>query len=647
MQVDPRSIHSAFYTIERGIQEETLALIETVNERHLHCEDSEMWPKALYLITQQFAIDYFKNREKRQLAGQSPPMPPEIDPDTSSTSPLSQVDYSFLLDLVKKNLEQEFCDPLFTQPILEALQHHILSALSGNRALVGLLCRWVALNALFLPLGIHLLSSFKEDMAGSSLFAKYFLFLKQFKLLPEARSEKTLLQMAAFLSEVGQAHGRSYGPTANLDGPPCAVMLSVKNGAGGHTAPTQAMAARLKERGWRVETIHYDEELSSDEDPFSLLGVTFEDGTPMTTHLYQTRWRMQKQQKEISRLVGYYIGARKLLTPDLFVQSAGGRLLRHKILPLNPKLLITTLAYHWCWKSLAYRAVGAKTLLVASDVFLHSQALLCWYRQETLERHLRQIHFTVMTEDLELLCSNGKHHDRYFSQKYPGHPLDSLALKYSGFQVNEQISLVGAPIHPAFEAITDSQEIQRLRDKWKVPEGAISVCISRGKLGFTSDLVPALEGFRTQEPLPSPVVLQVVCGENTVFYQQLLAGSYKDLGPNITVRPHPLLAPKDFAELRAISTLDDIKAGGGSTFEGWYLISKGTPSLLLLTPGASLWWEISNCEAMEKWGVGRMVFETADKVAILRQVIEQGLPKISTPFLNWKPLFDKVVDAHS
>ncbi len=645
-------IHPLFYELPVITQEKKLKLIETVNQLHLHCDDEPTWSRVHFYITEFLAVDYFKKIEKRNIpsagqvgVNQQAPSPPSQVLGTCrapSMISLTQFSYAKLLQKFKKELDDVFCDPTFVIPTTEALQTHILSPLSTNSELVEKLCVWIIHNAMHLPLGTHLLTAYRADMAGSSAFAKN--VLKDTLILPEALSQNTISQMEAFLAEVARVHCRTSMPTQPRRRQPTVVILSVKNGAGGHTAPAEAMAARLKELGWLVVMIHYDTDLSEDSDPFQLLGITFEDGSPMTETLFFTRWIMQKQNRDVSYIVTLYKTVRSFFDPDLFTNNNGGYLLRKKILPLNPQLIVTTLAYHWSWKSLAYRVTGAKTLLVASDVFFHRNAMYPWLRQQEIAPELRQVHFTAMTDDLELLTSMAIHHDQYYLRKYPGEPIDSLIPLFEGLQLDSQISVIGAPIHPAFDAITEDREIERLRDKWGVPNGAMCVCISRGKLGYDSDLLPALEGYRTDKPLPRPVILQVVCGENTNFYQKLVAGEYNNLGPNITVIPHPLLKPKDFAELRAISTLDDIKAGGGSTFEGWYLISKGIQSMLLLTPGPSLWWEKSNCDAMEKWGVGRTVPIDSGKIAIIQEVMENGLPEITHRFPDWKGPFDGVVD---
>lgn len=647
-------IYAYFKKLPEGEQNRILSLIQKVNEQHLHCEDAPTWTKAHYLITNCFALYFFDKQEKHVAKTQAQvAVPQKNDKDQivraparqfSSMMALNQFDYDLLINGTKKPLEKIFHDTIFTNSILEALQQHILLPLSRNAELAHFLCVWIGQNAMYLPLGTHLLNAYKADMDGTSEFSKYVLKSRKIVILSEAASQETIAQMEAFLAEAAKAHGRRCTPTPQRSAQPTAVMLSVKNGAGGHTAPTQAMAARLKEKGWRVETIHYDTDLLEDFDSLQLLGITFADGTPMTEAAYITRWKMQKQNREVARVVKFYRNARRILDPDLFVDNSGGDLLRNKILPLNPHLIITTLAYHWSWKAIAYRVAGAKTLLVASDVFFHTEALYPWFRQQAIDPKLRQMHFTTMTDDMELLCSYSKHHQDYIANNYPDKSFVGLAPFYKGLRLDSQISVIGAPIHPAFNAITDSSEIMRLRNKWRVPEGAISVCISRGKLGYDSDLIPALESYRTDQMLPQPVVIHVVCGENIVFYNRLVDGEYGNLGPNINIIPYPLLAPPDFAELRAISTLDDIKAGGGSTFEGWYLISKGTKSMLLLTPGPDLFWENSNCDAMEKWGIGRTIAATTSKIEILMQVMKEGLPNITNRFPDWKPLFDKAVE---
>lgn len=659
MEIGNGSIHPNFATLPEFVQQENLELIQKVNELHLHCEDEEVWSRVHNLITEQIAMRYFNKQQRIEpntVLAAPAPTPDQLQLDkkrkdvfgdrrVATIFELTSEKYFEILKECKKVLKETYYDSLFTDPVLEAFQQHILIPLCANGELAYLLSDWIKMNVMYLPLGVHLLSSFKEDMNGSSEFAKYVLSFHQLYSLSEALSETTISHMTAFLSEVAQAHCRSCDSTPPPTNQPTAVMLSVKTGAGGHTAPTTAMAARLKERGWKVETIYYDTDFPQENDPYCLLGVTFEDGSPMTRNLIDTRWRMQKQNKSVCRIVQWYVYGRMTFNPDLFIDESGGDLLRKKVIPLNPQLIITTLAYHWTWRSLAYRVPGAKTLLVASDVYFHFQGLLPWYRQQSIDEKLRQIYFTTMTDDEQLLKSVAGHHDHYWSKKYPGQKIESWIPLHEGFRMDSQVSVIGAPIHPAFEAITDSQEIERLRKKWNVPEGTMSTCISRGRLGYDSDMIPALEGYRTTELLPKPLNLQVVCGENTSFYNRLVSGEFADLGPNITITPHPLRAPSDFAELRAISTIDDIKAGGGSTFEGWYLISKGSPTMLLLTPGAELWWEPSNGDAMEKWGIGRMVSMDTSKISIIKEVMEKGLPIIKNRFLEWKPLFDKTVDS--
>lgn len=666
-------IHRDFLALPEKIQQEKLALIDKVNEQHLHCEDQEVWRRAHYLMTYLIAIMHEKKMIKLKQRGaaampiaiangpqaipaQDSKANPQINPMPLADSPvplaiqsapmvhIDQNDYIQMLQYVRDHLNQTFFDPLFTDPILEALQQHILTPFSDHHALAMLLCNWITLNAMYLPLGTHLLKSFEEDMAGTSSFARCEMFHQEIDLLPEALSQKTIGHMKAFLAEAAQSNTRSCTTYGHREEQLTAIMLSVKNGAGGHTAPTQAMEKRLTELGWKVMTIHYDEHLSPECDPYQLLGITFEDGSKMTETLISTRWIMQKHKKDACRIVSFYVRARQLLTPNLFKKDSGGDLLRKTILPLKPRLFITTLAYHWIWRSLAYRIPGAKTLLAASDVFFHREAVKPWLRQKSIDPKLRQIHFTAMTNDLDLLKSIAVHHDNYYRHKHPEQHVHSMRPLFSELCLDNQISVIGAPIHPAFDAIHNLEQMKNIRKKWGVPNGALSICISRGKLGYDSDLMPALEGYRTTEILPQPVIIHVVCGENTSFYNRLLSGEYKDLGPNITVKPYPLLAPKEFAELRAIS-LDDIKAGGGSSFEGWYLISKGiVPSMLLLTPGPDLWWERSNCDAMEKWGIGRTIPENTSKIEIIKDVIFKGFPTISHRFPDWKPPFDKVVD---
>lgn len=670
-----------------------LKLIRNVNEQHLHCNDPILWKKVHYIMTQVIAIRVNAkelkkySREKKKVAALNPAANPAqaqaavpapvvnqapgqvglagnpskgaqvqnvnqkgvIPPDLKQIKgEMHQENYDKLLKVIKSQFDQNFHDFELTNQLANAVQKYVMSPLVRNRDLVSAICDWISLNRIYLPLGPHLLSVYKKDMAGETLFAKKVMQFYGCSLCSEALSKEAVNQVNAFLSEAAQIFSRSAGklnpPTENT-----AVILCVKNGAGGHTAPAQAMATRLEQLGWKTQFVNYDEHLSQEGDPYHVLGLTFEDGSPMSAARVTQRWTQQKHKKAENMIVNSYIEAMLQLKPDLIKDFSGDDLYRNILIPLNPRLILSTISYHWMWKQ-AYRLPYTKTLLAASDVFFAIEPFNPWYRQLDFPEELRRIHFTAMTDDIELLKSLGKHHYAHWSAKHPNSPIESWIDYFDELKLDPpdaklpQIFPIGAPIHPAFGAVTDPEEIKKLRVKWGVAEGAMCVCISRGRLGYDTDLGPAIESYRTTEVLPRPVEIHVVCGENELFYQKLVQGAYKDLGPNIKVVPHPLLSLKDFAELRAISTLDDIKAGGGSTFEGWYLISQGSQTLLLLTPGPELWWENSNCEAMEKWGVGVLVKPTTNKIDIINNVIRKGLPQIVHRFQDWRPPFDKCVE---
>jgi len=640
-------IHPFFFELPEALQKQKLELIDYVNEKCLHCTANQ-WHWAKFLITQQIAVKHFQNLQKKEASSPSLPKqnPKPIDQNPAARLSDSMVainasSYNKVFESLIKVLNQTYLDPDFTEALIEAAHTHF-GILKRHAELAIFLLTWVNLNSVYLPLGEHLLPAFDKDRKKESAFYRHIMVAYEVKWISEAQSDQAYQLMKAFLAEAGAANERCLAGQRHQEGPPTAIVLSVKNGAGGHTAPQKAMAARLKERGYKVETINYDTNLDDTHDYFRMLGITFVDGTKMTEHSFSTRWIMQKHNKEISKIVKYYCNSVILQNPSLFKDYSGKDLLLKKIIPLNPKLIVTTMAYHWSWQSIAYRLPYVKTLMVASDVNFHSVALFHWYRQKDLEPSLRNIYFTSMTDDLDLFKSEylaGKEHQK----KHPENEKVRPEIYFSGLEFDEQITVIGAPINPEFQAVTSEVEIQRLRKKWGLPDDAVSVCISRGKLAYNIDLIPAVEGFRTDRTLSMPLHLHVVCGENISFYNRLCAGEMGNLGPNITVIPHPLLEPKDFAELRAISIIDDIKAGGASTFEGWYLISQGARSKLLLTPGEELWLEYCNCWAMEKWGVGSLAIEGQSKIPFVEETIAQGVPHVKHHFPDWKTPFDSIV----
>ena len=548
-----------------------------------------------------------------------------------------------LLKVVRDELESVFHDPEFTDQVMEAFLTHLYVPLKKHAELVREMVRWVFHNATYLPLGEHLMEGYLRDMRGESTFAQH--IIRELNYLPEALSEAVCGHVRAFLTDVGRINSSALAQCKpSKEEAPTAIVLSVKVGAGGHTAPHRAMEARLKECGYRVATVHYDTDLPEDEDLFRMLGITFEDGTPMTKYLFGARWVQQSRNVSQAFVVRHYINYFSSVYSQLIRDRSGHDLLFKKVLPLNPSIVVTTLAYHWSWTALAWRLPPrVKTLLVASDAFFHNRALVPWHRQLDLPAFGRKLHFPVMTDDLELLRSFVKHHDDYYTKQNPGESFDAWHGRANTFNLDDQITVIGAPINPSFNVDVSESGIAMLRHKWGLPADAVSVCISRGKLGWSNDLTEALEGWRTSAVFVKPVYIQVVCGENELFYENLLNGGYADLGPNITVVPHPLRQPADFAELRAISIIDDIKPGGGSTFEGWYLISRGVQSKLLLTPTEELWWERSNCDAMRKWNVGVTIEKGMSKVEVLQDLLASGLKPITHKFPDWRPAFDRIV----
>lgn len=601
------------------VNEETL---EECNRTYLHCNDPAIWKRVSSAVLE-------------SLLGL-----------TSSFKDVEEIQSRHIAQL-KAALEETFLDPNFTDQILSAFQTHIGLPFEDDPALVKALGIWVFENILYLSKGEHLMRAFEEDMEGASGFSEKILHLSErgYRKHPDGASERVSISMRNFLRNVREANERFMHDFPKEVNAETAVVLSVKNGPGGHIGPHKAMAARLEERNFKVITIHYDTDLDAGNDPFKVLGLTFENGEPMTEEQLKTQWVEKGKNLEVVKIINCYVASMKSMYPQLFRARSGVHLLT-SLKKINPALIVTTMAYHWTWRS-AYRLPAAKTFLVASDVFFHYFGLQVWYRQPELARKHQQIHFGVMTSDLQLLRDYGRVHDEFWIGKYPDGEHDLFVPKFNGFVLDNQVSVVGAPINPTIKAITEEEELARLRQKWNIPEGSVSVCISRGKIGESQELEEAIESYRTQEHFPKPVVLLVVCALNESFFNRINAGEFNNLGPNVTVRALPLLTPGDFGEVRSISTADDIKAGGGSTFEGWYLISKGVKSVLFLTAGATavaeLWWEKVNCAAMQKWGVGQVFVPKQSKVSILTSVIENGPRTITNKFPRWEEPFDNAV----
>jgi hypothetical protein len=653
-----------FLRLPQEIQQANLALIDEVNKKHLHCEDLHQLKNSLLRITQGYilwfqekALKVVHQRTQSPLATPEPvnqpngntpqnPLPSQDSPQKQVTRSenftISSIHHTLLQMKLSKILEETFCDTQFAKEVAQSFADHIMTPLKDHGILVESIYNWVIQNIMYLPLGENLMLAFDEDANQSSLFSKYVCSWYKAQLIEEAKQDQTKNCVKNFLAKVNQINSQALSKLQGIVPPnkKSALVLSVKNGAGGHTAPHLAMKHHLETLGWDVAILNYDEDFSKDDDPFFNLGMTFEDGSPMTSTTISTKWKMQKQQKEKRRIVSFYCNANVNQTG--FKEKNVGLDLLKKVIAIRPELIITTLAYHWCWKSLAYRQGFAKTFLVASDVFFHREATYPWYRQKSFRDSLRRLYFSSMTDDPELL-DMGKLHDRYYEKKMKGQPFHALRPLFEGLKKDDQIFMIGAPIHPAFQAITDPNKIMDLKKKWGVQDGEMCICLSRGKLGYNSDLEPALESYRTKEVLPNPVVIMVVCGENEAFYQRLKGGDFQNLGPNIRIQPYPLMKPQDFAEIRAICSFDDIKAGGASTFEGWYLISSGSQAKLLLTPGPDLWWENGNCLAMERWNVGAMVEENNTKIPIIKKWMQPHPMQMVSKFPDWKALFENAI----
>jgi hypothetical protein len=700
--------HPSFLALPDEVKEKNIQFFERVNAIHLHCELEKNWEQSLFYITHKYGEWFVKKLKKFALhsysssnsltsavdaAKISTPAPPldaanspatpvdAANPATTPaniakpvitladaakiTTPVHQVDatnsplktkveirklrklMTFEILLLTRQLirclSELYSNSLIATQVSNIAQKEIVEAYKNDAALVNLLLHWIRLNAMYLPLGEHLLKQYKKDMKKNSPFHNHVLIWENAIPLEEALRKDTVLSMEKFLKKAASILHEDLEKvkrevTQEKSNQPRVLMLSLKNGAGGHIAPHDAMAQYLAiQLGYNVKTIRYDTDISGN-DLIKQLGITFENNEPMDTHLYKTRWHMQKQKKEESRILKWYIESRQTKSHAF---DWGQDLLKQAV-SFNPHLIITTCAYHWCWKSLAFRLASAKTILVASDVFFHREALMVWYRQQTLDVRLRRVFFTTMTNDLELLKSFSTHHDNYFQKKSPSGKITSLKPLTDGFTIDEQVTVIGAPTRDSFSAVTDVNELKEIRLKWGVENGAFVVVISRGQLGYTEDFIPALKAYETDEKLARPVELHVVCGENDVFYNQLQ--NVKNPGPNIKIVPHKKLSPPDFAALRAIAELDDIKAGGASTFEGWKLISSGALSNMVLVAGEELFWERSNIDAMVKWNVGFEAKNGESKIPILKNLMKNRPQPILNRYPDWKAPFKNVVE---
>ncbi len=158
------SIHPKFLNLDPVMQKDTLALIATVNKYHLHSQDDQVWQQVHYLITYYFAEYQEKKQKKKEAAAQlqavahpvggqtQQPSPAAQAKNSRIIAPLTQSQYTTLLASVKSTLQGVFYDPLFTNAITEALQEHILIPLRNDAHLAQLLCNWIELNTMYLPL---------------------------------------------------------------------------------------------------------------------------------------------------------------------------------------------------------------------------------------------------------------------------------------------------------------------------------------------------------------------------------------------------------------------------------------------------------------------------------------------------------------
>lgn len=655
------AICESFLKLPKQKQEKYLQLLEKVRVLYLHCEKDRDWEFIHYNCTQKIANRFHKKASKKLVGNDLKTTTPiqvnatqeQKNDSTGGNKCLSSESYCQMMSIFQNQLQKLHHDPDYIEAIIKAFQDKIVEPLKLNVDIINVIFHWVSNNSCYLPLGKHLLEVFKKDMLCQTENSK---FVKT-PLCPEAISKEVIQKMSGFLEEAAKANSI----TATDLKPPrpedqkTAIMLTVKDGAGGHTAPAIAITNRLRERGWRVEVICYDKDLEPEGDPFVLAGVTFEDGQPMTRNLYTTRWKMQKRHLKEGKIVSSYVEIKFILLKHIF-KNRDAKILLDRILPLKPSLIFSTISYDWMWQTLAYRIPYAKTIAVSSDVFFAVQFLPIWHRQQDLPESLRQIHFTVMTDEVDLLNSAGKHHDNYYKKKHPDRLMEQWNPRFENLKFDSQMTMIGAPTHAAFNAKTDSFELERLRTKWGMREGEFGVCISRGRLGYTSDLKPAIESYRTNKKLSQNMVIHVVCGENTFFYEQLKSndpslnlkrGEYGDLilGPNIRIIPHPLRTLEDFGEIRSFCQIDDIKGGGASSIEGWLIRFKSNQGLLFVTPGPDLYWENTNCEALERWGVAKWIKdEKTNKIETIEDIMLNGLPKNVKPFVDWVPLFDKLVD---
>src|SRR5581483_91571 len=278
-------------------------------------------------------------------------------------------------------------------------------------------------------------------------------------------AEENYPTIATFVSEANQP---THLPVKEKGEGPLRVAILTTSASGGNESVARGVVSFLA--GYDVETVLIDVEALAKEADLVMLagGGTTYDGLYASEFQQKEDWDFLVQRDVVTKELGKYIPSRL------------GRLLKERLLEINPDFIISTRNYTVDDLCLATLDIPFRILHCDYELSL---PLLDGYGKVASNVRFWLPSFEPAT--FRPLFVKADRLDLYQETDSKQVLMEKVALLLgiTPLEAYMQFECIGYPIRPEFKRIRDFEELDRLRVKWDIGDDEVPVLISMGKNG--------------------------------------------------------------------------------------------------------------------------------------------------------------------
>ncbi len=484
-----------------------------------------------------------------------------------------------------RKVDREIHDPEKAEIIAKSFTQHLRSVMQKDE--VELFEAWILKNIRYLgffPFDQYWIGETEKPI--TILFSKY------------------TENLSAFFEEIRCAEQPSNFPLVRNIDDPLNVVVITTTGGGGHKSVADALAQILNQYPLKYRVTIIDiADVGRPSDP-----VYVASGLLSVDDVYDKIYQQAKETHLANQIWQ--------LKPKLndFIADTSMKDLKDRIRLLNPDLVISSCHF---WE----RDLEVASSLCVPLRFIHCDYELSWALLPVIANaNPKVVKLWLPATDPEIL--------RPASSQLKSELVSQLRLSHSEEEIDQlliekvqaSVDYSGYPVRSSFKRKTEPNEIQAIRERFQIEEGAQVVTIQMGKqgVGTIKDVVRILNEDETVV-YSRPLHLAVMCGTNDKMREDLL--EYLTTHKNhsqIRFDIRPLMNQQDTADFLNVTDVEIMKPGGAATAEALQLKVKTLFQVTSEHP-----WEVCNGNQMARHKVGEKIESLEKLPAQLKEELEK------------------------